>query len=81
MRRFLVIPYDYELAQVWARVMAESRRQGRRLESGDCWIAATAVHHGIPLLVHDSDFVGLSIAGLQIVTYWSGAGSTGGDGD
>jgi predicted nucleic acid-binding protein len=48
-RRFLVIPYDYDLAQVWARVMHASRQQGRRLESGDCWIAATAVHRNVPL--------------------------------
>lgn len=68
-RRFLVNPYDYDLAQVWARVMHASRQQGRRLESGDCWIAATAVHRNVPLLVHDKDFVGLSAPGLQIVTY------------
>lgn len=68
-RRFLVIPYDYELAQVWARVMAASCLIGRRLEAGDCWIAATAVHRRLPLLVHDADFVGLDIEGLTIVTY------------
>lgn len=68
-RRFLVIPYDYGLARVWARVMEASRGQARRLESGDCWIAATAVHRNIPLLVHDRDFLGLTVPGLQIVTY------------
>ena len=72
-RRFLVIPYDYELAQVWARVMESSRQQARRLESGDCWIAATAVHRNIPLLVHDKDFADLSIPGLRIVTYLNGS--------
>jgi tRNA(fMet)-specific endonuclease VapC len=68
-RRFLVIPYDYELAQVWARVMEESRMEGRRFEAGDCWIAATAVHRRIPLLSHDKDFAGRSIRGLKVITY------------
>jgi len=68
-RRFLVFPYDYELAQVWARVMEESKREGRRFEAGDCWIAATAVHRSLPLLSHDKDFARRSIAGLNVVTY------------
>jgi tRNA(fMet)-specific endonuclease VapC len=68
-RRFLVIPYDYELARVWARVMEESRKEGRRFEAGDCWIAATAVHRRIPLLSHDRDFAGRSIPGLNVITY------------
>lgn len=69
LRRFLVIPYDYELAQVWARVMAASRSESRRLEAGDCWIAATAVHRDIPLLVHDRDFVGRSIHALEVISF------------
>jgi tRNA(fMet)-specific endonuclease VapC len=68
-RRFLVIPYDYELAKVWARVMEESRKEGRRFEAGDCWIAATAVHRDIALLSHDNDFAGRTIQGLNVVTY------------
>lgn len=68
-RRFLVIPYDFELAKVWARVMSASRREGRRFEAGDCWIAATAVHHDIPLLAHDRGFLKRSISGLQVISY------------
>jgi len=68
-RRFLVIPYDYALAQAWARVMEASKREGRRFEAGDCWIAATAVHRCLPLLSHDKDFTGRSIAGLNVITY------------
>ena len=68
-KRFLVIPYDYALAQAWARAMQSSQKEGRRLESGDCWIAATAIHRQIPLLVHDRDFLGLPIPGLQVISY------------
>ena len=68
-RRFLVIPYDYELAKVWARVMEAARSESRRFESGDCWIAATAVHREIPLLAQDRDFIDRSILGLRVVNY------------
>ena len=68
-RGFLVIPYDYDLAQVWARVMHLSRQEGRRFDPGDCWIAATAVHRQIPLLTHDADFLDRSIADLEVISY------------
>ena len=68
-RRFLVIPYTYELAKVWARVLVASREEGRRFEAGDCWIAATAVHRGITLLAHDTDFEGRAIEGLEVVCH------------
>jgi len=69
LRRFLVIPYDYELAQVWAKVAALCKSRGRRLEAGDVWIAATAVHRKIPLLAHDGDFVGLHVPNLKVVSF------------
>ena len=68
-KRFLVIPYDYALAQDWARALQSSQREGRRLEAGDCWIAATAIHRRIPLLTHDRDLVDLPIPGLQVISY------------
>lgn len=69
--RFLTIPYDVELARVWARVITHSKAVGRRLETGDAWIAATALHRRIPLLSHDRDFLGLELAGLDVVCYAS----------
>jgi len=68
-KNFLVIPYDYELAKVWARVCSDCERQGRRLEAGDAWIAATAVHRGIPLLSDDKDFADLNLVGLSVVCF------------
>ena len=68
-KRFLVIPYDYALARTWARAMQSSRKEGRRLDTGDCWIAATAIHRRTPLLTHDRDLLDLSIPGLQVISY------------
>ena len=69
LQKFLVIGYDAELAEVWAKVVAHCRRIGRRLESGDAWIAATAVRYQIPLLSHDRDHVGLNLPNLHVISY------------
>ncbi len=68
-RRFLVIPYDFELAKTWARVTNQSKQMGRLLSAGDAWIAATAVRHKLTLLSHDRDFLGLSIPNLHVICY------------
>jgi tRNA(fMet)-specific endonuclease VapC len=65
LRRFLVIPYDFDLAKTWARVSAQSKRQGKRLETGDAWIVATALHRKIPLLTHDRDQAIVVMTGLE----------------
>src|SRR5215813_8472802 len=59
LRQFLIIPYDFALAQVWAQVSTHCKKHGRRLEAGDAWIMATAVHRKIPLLTHDGDLIDL----------------------
>jgi len=68
-RRFLIIPYDLELAKSWARLSAHCQRIGRRLEAGDAWIAATAVRFRIPLVTHDRDHVGLRYPDLHVISY------------
>ena len=68
-RRFLIIPYDYELTQVWARIVVEAQRVGRPLETGDAWIAATAVRHSLVLYTHDSDFLDRDLPGLTVVSF------------
>ena len=69
LKKFLVIPYDFELAKVWARVIAHCKKNGRRLEAGDAWVAATAVHRDIPLITHDGDHVGLEMPGLEVISH------------
>lgn len=48
LRRFLVVPYDFALAQVWASISTHCKRRGRRVEAGDAWSVATAVHRDAP---------------------------------
>ena len=64
--RFVVVPSSRDLVLKWAEVMVASRRAGRRLETADAWIAATAVLYQAPLISHNaSDYRG--VPGLQLV--------------
>jgi tRNA(fMet)-specific endonuclease VapC len=65
--RFVVVPFDIDLARAWARVMTHSRSIGRRLEAGDAWIAATALRHGLRLVTHDADFAALRMPGVDVI--------------
>lgn len=65
----VVAPYSDGLASVWAELMLHAQGIGRRLEAGDAWIAATALHLGRPLLTHDTDFTRLAYPGLTVVCF------------
>ncbi|HVQ36158.1 MAG TPA: PIN domain-containing protein [Pyrinomonadaceae bacterium] len=69
LQKFLVIPYDSDLAKTWARLSTHCKRIGRRLEAGDAWIAASAAHYTLTLLTHDLDHVSLNFPGLNVVYY------------
>jgi tRNA(fMet)-specific endonuclease VapC len=67
--RFVIFPYERDVARVWAVVMTQARARGRRLEAGDAWIAATAIQRSIPLVTHDKDFEGLRVEGLRVICH------------
>lgn len=53
---FQILPIDDAVAQVFAEIVAEARRNGRRPKIMDTWIAATAVAHRMPVYTQDEDF-------------------------
>ena len=62
--RFVVVPSSHDLVLKWAGAMVAARRNGRRIETADAWIAATALLYNAPLLTHNkADYLG--IPGLQ----------------
>jgi predicted nucleic acid-binding protein len=66
-RGFGVHPYNAALCRVWADVTHQTARAGRRIETADAWVAATALLHGLPLITHNaSDYRGVS--GLKVVS-------------
>jgi predicted nucleic acid-binding protein len=58
---------DESLCCRWALLMATVRLAGRPLPFADSWIAATALHLGLPLVTHNpGDFRG--IPGLTVIS-------------
>lgn len=58
--RFAIVPSSHALVLKWAEAMAFARKSGRRIETADAWIAATALLYDAPLLTHNkSDYLGV----------------------
>jgi predicted nucleic acid-binding protein len=70
LQRFTVVPSSPDLCLEWARVMVAAQAAGRRIESADAWIAATARLHGAPLLTNNrNDYLG--VTGLTLISHAS----------
>ncbi|MDZ7617365.1 MAG: type II toxin-antitoxin system VapC family toxin [Patescibacteria group bacterium] len=69
LRRYLVIPYDRDLAWAWARVVTSCEEAGRTIAPSDAWIAAAALHHRVPLLTNNVKHyeAAESLCGLQLL--------------
>ncbi len=68
LQRFTVVPSSPDLCRKWAEVTVAAQAAGRRIESADAWIAATALLHEAPLLTNNrSDYLGVS--GLTLISH------------
>lgn len=67
LRHYAIVPFESRLTHTWAEIAAHRSSMGRPIECGDCWIAATAVRHGLPLITHNASHYN-DIPGLQVVT-------------
>ena len=66
--RMNVLSADDPVTLWWARVKAARQQAGRPISSEDCWIAATALRHDLPLLTHNAvDFDG--VPRLKLITH------------
>ena len=63
--RFVVVPSSVDLSKKWAEVMVAARRNGRRIECADAWVAATALLYDSVLLTHNTDDF-LGVPGLRL---------------
>ncbi len=64
--RCAVVPSSRDLVLKWAEIMVAARRSGRRIETADGWIAATALLYEAPLLTHNPG-VYAGVPGLRLV--------------
>lgn len=55
-RRFVALPYDEQVADRLADLLAAARASGRRAGAMDAIIAATALTHGLAVWTQDDDF-------------------------
>ena len=63
-----VLPIDLEIARLWGELTAHAQRQGRQVAAPDGLIAATARHHGLPVMTRNvGDF---TPTGVQVVNPW-----------
>jgi tRNA(fMet)-specific endonuclease VapC len=68
-RRYLLAPYDPEMARLCGRLRAQAQAFGHSLgqaaQANDLWVCATAIYHDAPLLTlnrrHFEGFPGLSL--------------------
>jgi predicted nucleic acid-binding protein len=71
LRHYIVLPYDESMADCWAKIRSDSQSAAREILCGDCWIAASAIRHGIPLLSHNKRHFD-SVPGLQLISHCNG---------
>ena len=55
-KRFIALPYDEQVAERLADLLASARTTGRRAGAMDAIIAATALAHGLAVWTQDGDF-------------------------
>jgi len=66
-RKFVVIPYNYRIAEHYGAIIAHRKKNGVPISCADTWIAACARSYDIPLVTHNAkDFT--NIPGLQVIT-------------
>jgi tRNA(fMet)-specific endonuclease VapC len=68
--RYTVLPYDDRMSQHWAELTAHRRRIGRPIETGDAWIAASALRYDGTLLTHNAQHFS-NVPNLRIVSHAS----------
>ena len=63
-----ILPVDLEIARLWGDLTAHAQSRGRHIAAADGLIAATARHHGLPVMTRNvGDFIP---AGVEVVHPW-----------
>ena len=54
-QRIAILPFTFEVAEVWAELFAELRRTGAMIPANDLCVISTAVFHGHQILISSRD--------------------------
>lgn len=67
LHNFVLAPFDETVCLRWAEIVNNARVRGRPIQTGDAWIAATALAYSVPLVTNNErDFKGVS--GLTLIS-------------
>jgi tRNA(fMet)-specific endonuclease VapC len=66
LRHYTVLPFDDSMTDAWAEVQAERARAGKVIGASDCWVAATALCFGLPLVTNNRTHY-QGIGGLEML--------------
>ena len=67
LKRYVIEHSSDALSLCWAEAMNSARRNGRPIAAADAWVAATALHFGVPLITHNKNhFIGVD--GLTVIS-------------
>jgi tRNA(fMet)-specific endonuclease VapC len=53
LHRYVIIPYDRDLAWSWAKVVTSCETAGRPISPSDAWIAAAALRHDVEMTTNN----------------------------
>jgi tRNA(fMet)-specific endonuclease VapC len=53
LRRYLIVPFDRDLAWAWARLVATCEDAGRPIAPSDAWVAAAALRYDMALATNN----------------------------
>ncbi|HHY98171.1 MAG TPA: type II toxin-antitoxin system VapC family toxin [Firmicutes bacterium] len=60
LRNYVIVPYNYRICQIWAKVMTQRRKAGSQISCNDAWVASTALLYSCPLITNNNnDFQGI----------------------
>lgn len=54
LKNYVVLPYDYNVCLKWAEIRKGLENDGKSIEQGDCWIAASALKYDCALATNNS---------------------------
>ena len=63
--RLTPLPVDADVASAWAHLRVLLRDAGLRMDINDSWIAATAIHLGVPVVTQDDGYP--ELPGLTVI--------------